>query len=564
MRENNVNKLFLIFLIILFFVNLAQAIFTGIHYDEVYYSIWGKNLDWGYFDHPPAVAVITYLGSLFFEGNLSVRFFTILLHLGTILLIWNTLEEKYRQSEKLVYLFFIIATSLTMFSVYGFTTTPDVPLIFFASLFLFGYQRFLEESKWIDVLLMSIAMAGMLYSKYHGALFIGLIILSNLKLLLNIRFWISGILAILLLIPHFWWQYIHDFSSFKFHLSVRSLGFDIKYVLEFLPGQLGVFNPFIFGVMLFILWKYRAINPFERTLYFLIIGIVGFFALSTYRGRAEAHWTSVASVPVFIVLMIKAVEQEKVQKYVRKYVAFSLILIVIARILLVTNVSKKVGYEDREPLYRAMEKLAGNAPVVFNSSFQDASSYEFYTGKPATTIGAMENRQTQYDLWQREQNMLEKKAFVILENGMEGLENNPFHKYKIGNDFQGFFVEDWQVSNRLKINYDLEKDILKTGEWIEMPIEIENPTQHSIDFQHKDFPIDLRVTFLILKRNYVIEKAEFSKPLGKIKPLEKVKGVLKFKVPDDLEERTYKFSVITHSPFGHTLNSLFKNVEIEK
>lgn len=554
------NQKFGVLLILVFVINLIQAIFTGIHYDEVYYAIWGRNLDWGYFDHPPMVAILTYLGDLFFTGNLSIRFFTLILHLCTLTLIWFSVSPQVRESERGVWTFFILSVGAVLFSVYGFTTTPDVPLIFFTSLFLFSYRKFLEENQRFSVLLLAVAMAGMMYSKYHAVLFIGLVVLSNFKLLLNLKFWVAGILALTLIIPHMIWQYSHDFLSFKFHLIARNLGFQIKYVLEFIPGQLGVFNPAIVGILGFVLWKHRPKNDYERTLYFLIIGVIGFFAFSTIKGRAEAHWTTIASIPMIILLMEKSLEDEKVKKLILKYVSLSLILVLIARMILFTDIAKKFGYEDREPLYRAMESMAGNLPVVFNSSFQDASSYEFYTRKPATTISAIENRQTQYDFWQREQNMLGKKVLVILEKGDGRLEN--IETKRINDNFEGFFVEDWQVSNRLKIRYELDKVELIKGESVEIPIEIENPTEHFVDFQHKRFPLEVKVLFMILKHNYEIENVEVSSLLKRIGPMQKIKTKIKFQVPDNLQDRKYKFSVIVKSFFGHTHNGELKTIKV--
>ena len=119
-----------------------------------------------------------------------------------------------------------------------------------------------------------------------------------------------------------------------------------------------------------------------------------------------------------------------------------------------------------------------------------------------------------------------------------------------------------QTSNRLRIKYNLDKRILTSGDILEIPIEIENPTKHDIDFQYNVFSLKLKVVFLILKRNYVIENAEFSEPLGVIKSGNKIKGKLKFRVPETLEQKDYKFAVIIESFFGHTLNSPFENVKI--
>jgi hypothetical protein len=84
---------------------------------------------------------------------------------------------------KHVFLFFVLTCSIVMFNIYGFVTTPDASLILFSALFLLIYQRYLENKSWKNALLMGLFMALMIYSKYHAFLLLGLIVLSNLKLL---------------------------------------------------------------------------------------------------------------------------------------------------------------------------------------------------------------------------------------------------------------------------------------------------------------------------------------------------------------------------------------------
>ena len=60
----------------------------------------------------------------------------------------------------------------------------------------------------------------------------------------------------------------------------------------------------------------------------------------------------------------------------------------------------------------------------------------------------------------------------------------------------------------------------------------------------------------------MIENAGVSEPLGVIKSGHKIKGKLKFRVPETLRQKDYKFAAIIESFFGHTLNSSFENVKI--
>ena len=135
-------RLFAFLLMLWLGMNFFQAIFTEIMTDETYYFLYGQNLAWGYFDHPPMVALMTWLSALICKGNLSVRFVTVFMQFFTLVIIWKLIDEKKPDTKK-VALFFIISMSMVMFQAYGFVTTPDAPLLFFASLFLFVYRDFL-------------------------------------------------------------------------------------------------------------------------------------------------------------------------------------------------------------------------------------------------------------------------------------------------------------------------------------------------------------------------------------------------------------------------------------
>ena len=217
-------------LFIWFVVNLLQGIFTEIQEDETYYALYGEHLAWGYFDHPPMVGLMTFLSSVLFSGTLGVRFFTIIASCLSLLVIWlvaidrpfdktkvvepvetpsfsNRPFDKLRDLKpKNILLFFIIAFSIVMFNIYGFVTTPDVTLILFSALFLFVYQRYLSDNSWKNAMLLGVLMALMIYSKYHAFLLLGLIVLSNLKLLKDGKFYVACLVALALLMPHILWQ----------------------------------------------------------------------------------------------------------------------------------------------------------------------------------------------------------------------------------------------------------------------------------------------------------------------------------------------------------------------
>ena len=219
---------FTLFLVLWGILNLTQARLTPLNNDEAYYWMYSKYLAWGFFDHPPMIALMIKIGYLLFKNELGVRLIIVLSQLAALSVIWGTVEKEQKQNKQNILLFFMLAAILPVLNIYGFFATPDAPLILFTAVFLFAYKKFLEDKSWQNTLFLGFSMAAVIYSKYHGGLLIIIVILSNLKLLRNGRFYVAAILALLLFVPHLYWQYSNGFPSLKYHLVDRVSGFNLK------------------------------------------------------------------------------------------------------------------------------------------------------------------------------------------------------------------------------------------------------------------------------------------------------------------------------------------------
>ena len=558
MRKWDYKKVFITLLAVWFIINFLQAIFTEIFSDEAYYYMYGKYLAWGYFDHPPMIALMIRVGTLFFKGTLGVRLITVLVQLCTLTLIWKTLKLKEPEPSQ-VYLFFILAGSLWMFSAYGFISSPDAPLLFFTALFLFSYKNFLEDQSWKTVGLLSISMAGMIYSKYQAVLIIGFVVLSNLKLLKSYKFWLSGIVALLLLSPHIYWQFANDFPSLKYHLVDRSDGFRWKYLFEYIPNQMAVFNPLIFGLVIYVLVKFRPGDLFTRALYFLIIGFIGFFWVTAFRGHVEPQWTLSCSVPIILILYKRIWESQLLKKLVRKIVFPSLILLLVFRILLVTNLPliRSLDINGKEEQFKFVESVANNLPVVFSSSYQSPSLYTFFTGKVSFPVSSIDTRQTQFDIWQLEKNYQNKPAFIA--STREG-RSKLFEKDKI--QFTGYVTSSLQTTNRVRILFDSLPESLTGGDTISISIKLSNPGGYDVDFNHFDFPVQICSVFL-KEKDIIVIPAKFSTPVNILHQGESLNRTIKTVIPD-LPAGEYKFGISLNTFLGTTLNSTFVKIKILK
>lgn len=479
-----------------FIINLLQAVFTEIHEDEAYYVLYGEHLAWGYFDHPPMVGLMTFLSSQIFQGLLGVRFLTVIASAGALLFFWILLDDRHPDPKKTMF-FFTIAFSVVMFNVYGFVTTPDVALIVFSALFLWAYREYLQEHTWSKALLMGFLMACMIYSKYHAFLLLGLVVLSNLKLLKDGKFYVAGLLALVLLVPHILWQVNADFPSFRYHLVQRSEPFQWSYFLEYLPNQLLVFNPFTFVAAIYVLVKHKSATVFERGLRFILVGFILFFWLMSFRGHVEPHWTIVCVIPIVVLIYHHSQADSWLRRYVKCAILPSLILVAALRVVMLTPLSASLGFYGKERHYQAIAAVAGDCPVAFQGSFQPPALYHFFTGKPSTTLRSYYDRKTQFDLWQFDNDWQGQRVFVQSE--FSSL-NKPYH---VGEeDFEGFFTERFQSANRLVIGFDFIQDdaeaipVIIRGDTVSMDFSIFNPYPQAVDFRHEQLPMNLMVLLL--------------------------------------------------------------------
>lgn len=253
-----------IYLVIWIVVNIITASTTELYPDEAYYWLYSKFLDWGYFDHPPMVAMLIKATHFLGQNELAVRLPFIILSSASIWFI-------YKLSKVNAHLFFLSAFSIFSLNINGFVAVPDTPFIFFGILYLYIYKQYLNEKS--SSLLLGIIGALLLYSKYHGILIIGFTLLSNIKLLKEPKTYVIGLIILVLFIPHLWWQYSNDFPSYLYHMVERSAKvYKFKFTLTYLSTNLLFHGPLIGLSLFYFSIKRKSVDLFEKALKFNLFG----------------------------------------------------------------------------------------------------------------------------------------------------------------------------------------------------------------------------------------------------------------------------------------------------
>ena len=520
---------FQLFFLGFFLLNLFQAAYTELLDDEAYYWIYSKFLDWGYYDHPPVIALLIRGGTALFANELGVRFFIVVLNTLTLLIIYKMLPRKDDR------LFYAMVASIAVLQAGGIIAVPDLPLCFFVALFFLAYRQFLEKMSVGHALLLGAVMALMLYSKYHGVLIILFTLASNWKLLTRYQAYVAAGTALILFLPHLYWQYENGYPSLYYHLLERNApAYKVSFTLEYILGQVLLAGPLIGWLVLWAAFRYQAKNLFEKALKYSMIGFYVFFLLSSLRGRVEANWTVPALVPLFILAHQWLQDRPKLENLLIKLVPVTLLLVVIARIYLVFDTSavkalRKDEFHQNRLWAQKVSAITHGLPVVFTKSYQDPSKYWFYTGIPSFCLNTPDYRRNNFNFWPVEDSLYNRKVAVV------SWKDYPYKKDSILTPeglFISFVIDSFYSFSKVKITTP-RKAVVANGRLAGFPLSFSVTDDHLKSFQQrhirhrklelhvikenelvKSFPVEIPVSAIIKKEQTIITAIDIDLPAG--------------------------------------------------
>jgi hypothetical protein len=414
-----------------FVLNLVSASFTLLYSDESYYKLFSQQLSFGYFDHPPMVALFIRVGSLLINNEIGVRLVSVIACTTALYLIYRL------SGVKNPVLFMSAICSVFALNLLGFMALPDAPLLFFTVLFFAAYRRFLIKEDTKNIILLSVVMAALLYSKYHGILVILFTIISNLKLLQSAKFWTAAFLGILIFTPHLAWQVKNNFVTFSYHLVERSAShYKFSVTLEYIFGQILFYGPFTALFMYLAIIKYKTNDLFDKALIWNVWGIIGFFLISTLKGRVEVNWTLPVMVPLLIIFMKYSSTSPFFRRRFYFFAAPVILFIIIFRIQLIYPILK-INISRIEKLRNEKEFVQeviskSNGLTLITNSYQDAGIISYYSGNFVPSLN-LNGRNNQFSLWHADDSLRFRKVAFINDYLNEGVNtmNSSFNDYKV-------------------------------------------------------------------------------------------------------------------------------------
>ena len=543
-------------------LNILQAATLELHADEAYYWLYSRFLDWGYFDHPPMVALFIRFGDSIMHNELGLRILTIVASTASFYILWLILKS-YGASAKL---FAIVIACMFMCHMYGFTTTPDAPLFFFATIFYYFYRKYLEKDSWALALILGLVIACLLYSKYHAVLLIGFTVISNLKLLKRGSFWLTVVTATVLFTPHIIWQPHHNWPSLNYHLSERSADrYHPEFTYLYPLGQLLMAGPLVGWYLFYRGFSAKITDAFTRCLMVNSIGTPIFFLISSFRGEVQPQWTYIAFAPLILLILISFAQKPNVPKWFYTLAYLNIAVLVIIRLVLVAGIpigrlKSQFGFKEWA---HVVKQKAGDHYVVFDEGFQNPSKYDYYNN---TTKGFAYDskyyRSTQFDIWPIEDSIQHKRVYFLITYKYPGLTTDSIDIY--AGKWYGGWVDDARTYQKVIIDNGEYKMSLLVGQKKTFDLKITNPYPHTISFSNKGWlhPVKLNACFFDEKGNVQVQQADSTFNNITLKPGQSTH--YNFMVTAPIQKGRYDlvFSLITQ-PFSGSKNSRIVKFAVE-
>ncbi|WP_413582975.1 ArnT family glycosyltransferase [Bdellovibrio sp. HCB288] len=368
------------------FVKLILAALLPLSADEAYYWVWSHRLQLSYFDHPPMVAWLFYLGH-FLEPLLnSVRWPAVLLgHCG----IWVGVEllRKHIDLEKVrVWIYLVLFSPLLGFG--SLIVTPDLPVIFFWILSIYCFDLVLQKKDLKSYAALGCALGLGFCAKYHIVLFVPAILLY----LVFERKWrevnwkyvpVTLLTGLLFCLPVILWNYQNDFQSFRFQLDhgFERPDYKAEWTISYVIAQILIIFPWVFWSAL----RAKVPAPLRYLIYFAWFPLIFFFGTS-FKALVEANWPIIAYPAVFML----AVLYPRMQQWYRYYVGFFGLLITLAVSMLFIPSLRNMDPKVSEPFdYQKLAKETVEYQPLYGNSYQMSSSLWYFSKTPVFKLSGI-------------------------------------------------------------------------------------------------------------------------------------------------------------------------------
>lgn len=395
---------------------LAVAWLLPVTQDEAYYFDWARSLAWGYFDHPPGVALIG-VGTWLAPGSaLAARSGGLIVGALTLMFLALLFRNSGIRTRRDLTLALVLAFATLPGLAAGIITTPDTVLALGWAVTLHEAERALagDRRRWLGAgLATGIGLLGKYTMVLIGPVLLWAILRSDPRALRTPWPYLGGLLALLVFAPNILWNADNDWLTMRFQFGhgfstdvgalptgpeseagtvdntgPQSLAERLQSLLAYLGTQLGFWG-LIAIPMLFAPWLARDRDPrgprlaahAGPLLWAATLFPLGFFALVATVTDVEANWPAMyllSGAALVAILLCRA------RAWAYAAVAGNLLLVSLYAVHGATGALPLPDSQNRilreTHGFRGLAELAtGLDAPVYADRYQDTAMLRFYS-----------------------------------------------------------------------------------------------------------------------------------------------------------------------------------------
>ncbi len=229
----------------------------GFHRDELLHLSVSKHLDWGYMEFPPFIAVVGKLSHFLFGYSLfGTRLFPTLAGIAILILCCKIVIEIGGKKKAV----FLAGLSILIFIAFYRSHMLFQPVAFdqlFWTISFYYLIRFLKTQQNHYLVYTGLSLAIGFLNKYTIfilllSIVVSLILTQGKKILQNKWFYLTGLIALMIVLPNVIWQITHDFPILKHFQKLNEIQLEQLDAFDFVKNQLHA--PFTLLLALIGVW----------------------------------------------------------------------------------------------------------------------------------------------------------------------------------------------------------------------------------------------------------------------------------------------------------------------
>lgn len=418
-------------------IKLALAWVMPLTGDEAYFVLWGRHLDFGYYDHPPMAGWLTWLALQMSEHRVAVRLPGVFSELIIGAAFYAFMRPWHELKARYLTLLFLLSP-LSLFFVF---TLTDTGCMVFSALSFFAAGQGLLSNRRYWFVLAGLALGLAFLSKYFAVL------LAFAYLLFFFigqpQRWRQGLLLLLVAVPavciNLYWNQQHCWANLVFNLVNRHQG--DHWHLTTLLGYLLLLAYVLLPPVLIGLYRVGRVSissvPSEAVhalaLCTVWTAVFGFLLISVGK-NIGLHWllwfypmTLLLLWPLTVTELAKIVEQVGWIS-----LAHALLLVILLALPLsawrgIPSLSSNILAMREAPTILAQARRQAQAVigskaatvVLATEGYTSASVLSYQIKQPVIVIGVGSKYARQDDFWTDYRTLAGKDVLVLLKRSSE-------------------------------------------------------------------------------------------------------------------------------------------------